>query len=268
MANQPAPRPMTLLEAENIVGSDGARYADRTSEQLLRVANNSKTPPEKAQAARLILAARANPNAIPPMAGDAQVPATTPPPPDYDEYDGSPANMTPPAAPPPAPRPVAPKVAQPVAAQQVTPRPGKKMMTDYDKHLKAAHLEGKSYIFTVRCVAETRLGKPREAAEVAPIAGVYSEVKLLTPIIFFRETTKYLILSNTNRNALIQLFGADPAKWIGQKVTLKAEQVKVGRKVETPVRVQLNGNQHAEQMPEPEPSTPEENEQTAAALGW
>lgn len=154
---------------------------------------------------------------------------------------------------------------EPLAAQQVAPKRGRKLMTDYDKHIKAIHLEGKALIFTIRCVAESRLGKPREAAEVATIAGDYPEVKLLTPIVFFRETSKYLILSNTNRTALIQLFGPDPVKWIGQKVTLKAEQVKVGRKLENPVRVQT-GNVRAEQAPDIETFPNADNAADEAAL--
>lgn len=61
---------MNLMEAENMTSSDGKRYGDRPDKELLFVANNAKSPADKAQAARLILAARANPNAVPPMPDD------------------------------------------------------------------------------------------------------------------------------------------------------------------------------------------------------
>lgn len=55
---QAEPEPMTLKQAEDTLSSDGKRYGDRKTEELVQVANNPKTPAEKKLAAQLILKAR------------------------------------------------------------------------------------------------------------------------------------------------------------------------------------------------------------------
>jgi hypothetical protein len=53
-------REMTLLEAMDIRASNGKQYGERTTEELTFVFNNHKTPADKREAARLILADRAS----------------------------------------------------------------------------------------------------------------------------------------------------------------------------------------------------------------
>ncbi len=55
---KPADQTMTLEYALEIVGSDGARYGDRTTEELTYVFNNKKAPADKREAARLIIESR------------------------------------------------------------------------------------------------------------------------------------------------------------------------------------------------------------------
>jgi hypothetical protein len=145
---------MTLLDAENMVGSDNVRYADRPSELLLRIANNSKTPPEKAQAARLILAARANPTAIPPMPAD-DAPTTLPAHDDWQTFDQ-------PAAPAQRPAPVAKPQAVTPPAQAPAQRAPAKGFRKAEKSSARAHValcgpsgSGKTYS---ALVAATTLG--------------------------------------------------------------------------------------------------------------
>ena len=38
--------------------------------------------------------------------------------------------------------------------------------------------------------------------------------------IFFEETERYVVLNSTRRRKLVDLFGADPEKWNGQKVVV------------------------------------------------
>ena len=51
---------MTLLEAMDTRSSDGKLYGERSTDELMHVYNNPKTPPEKKEAARLILEDRAS----------------------------------------------------------------------------------------------------------------------------------------------------------------------------------------------------------------
>lgn len=159
----------------------------------------------------------------------------------------------------PTPKPTAPRAAQPAPSQ------GRSMM-DYDRHLKSEHLNGKAWSLTIRAVGEAKLGKPR-ANEITTLAGSIPNQDAKTPMIFFREVQKYLILSNTNRARLVAMFGPDPAKWIGKQITVKAEAAQVGRETKYPVRVQSPAAT-GEAPPTPPPPDQADLAATADALGW
>jgi hypothetical protein len=79
-----------------------------------------------------------------------------------------------------------------------------------------------------------------------------------TPVLWFRETKKGLVLSRTNRNALAQAFGDDAAKCIGRKIVLKLTPMRVaGRDMEViRVHVPSNGTQQQTQAQQDAPGYP------------
>jgi len=96
--------------------------------------------------------------------------------------------------------------------------------SDFDKYLKGKHLKGKSFVLTI-VRFETEETHPRPDAAT------------LSPVLYFRETSKGLIISPTNRDTLTELFGDDMSACIGKKVTLKAEKMKVAGKERLPIHI-------------------------------
>ena len=93
--------------------------------------------------------------------------------------------------------------------------------SDLDAYLKPAHLGGKQFTLTL-----TRI----TFDEMHPRPGV-TEIK---PVARFKETDKGLILTSTNQDFLREVFGDEIGACFGQRVTVKAETVRVGgRDVET-----------------------------------
>jgi len=96
--------------------------------------------------------------------------------------------------------------------------------SDFDKYLKAEHLGGKTFTLTITRV-EVETTHPRPGVET------------LAPVLYFRETGQALVLSPTNQDALAKLFGDEISAAIGQRVTLKAEAVRVAGRDLNPIRI-------------------------------
>lgn len=116
--------------------------------------------------------------------------------------------------------------------------------SDYDEYLNPSHFAGKTEaVLTIREVTADHVYRQREKREIE------------TPVLWFRETKKGLVLSRTNRLMLAQLFGDDAARCIGQKVRLKLTPMRVaGREMQVirvhPVGAGGNG------AGQPEPGAP------------
>lgn len=96
--------------------------------------------------------------------------------------------------------------------------------SDFDKYLKAEHLKGQAFTLTIARV-EVEITHPRPGVEAT------------SPVIYFRETDKGLIVSPTNQDALTALFGDDIAAAIGQRVTLRALALRVAGRDVLPIRL-------------------------------
>jgi hypothetical protein len=116
--------------------------------------------------------------------------------------------------------------------------------SDFDRYLKAEHLQEKAFTVTLARV---------EVQETHPRPGVTT----LVPVAYFRETTKGLILSPTNQDALARLFGDDVAGCIGQSIAIKAEHLHVAGRDTQPIRIYAATGQapHAQDVP-PESDAP------------
>jgi hypothetical protein len=96
---------------------------------------------------------------------------------------------------------------------------------DFVPHLTADDLRGQAVKATIESVSSGEYYN-RKTREL--------EVK---PRLHFKGKRKYLIVSNTNRDALRAAFGAKVGDVIGKTIVLKTETVKVGHNVETPIRI-------------------------------
>lgn len=100
------------------------------------------------------------------------------------------------------------------------------------EYLRACDLQGKDFTLKMRSVsmAEMQDGERK-------------------PVVYFEGADKGLILNKTNCNAIIDLYGSDSDKWIGQEVILFPTQTDFqGRQVEC-IRVRLR---------KPAPAVPQE----------
>lgn len=111
--------------------------------------------------------------------------------------------------------------------------------TDFDQHIGGRHLEGPTPL-TIMHVGLEAMGRPIKR-NVTIIAGEGSfdnkpkqQEKM---ILFFRETTKDLPLSNINRHKLEELCGVDPAGWIGKIVILAPVEEESFGKKQLPARI-------------------------------
>ncbi len=105
---------------------------------------------------------------------------------------------------------------------------------DFDTRLRGEHLKGKALVATIRCVTveEThpQPGKP----------GVDSLV------VYFEKSAKGLVLSPTNRHALVDLFGDAIKGWYGKRVTLAAVEQMVGGRKCLPIHIRAAAQSSAE----------------------
>lgn len=98
--------------------------------------------------------------------------------------------------------------------------------SDYDAYLNPAHFAGKTeVVLTVREVTADHVYRQKEKREIE------------TPVLWFKETKKGLVLSRTNRLMLAQLYGDDAAQCIGQKVRLKLTPMRVAGKDMQVIRI-------------------------------
>jgi hypothetical protein len=125
--------------------------------------------------------------------------------------------------------------------------------SDYDEYLNPIHFAGKTEVtLIIREVTADHVYRQKEKREIE------------TPVIWFKETRKGLVLSRTNRLALAQLFGDDAAKCIGQKVRLKLTPMRVAGKDMQVIRVQPAGAGAGNGKP-PNVSAPGNGQPEAAA---
>ena len=59
----------------------------------------------------------------------------------------------------------------------------------------------------------------------------------LTPVAYFKETKKGLVLSPTNQDALARLFGDKMTNCLGKQIVIKAEQMRVAGNDRLPIRI-------------------------------
>lgn len=86
---------------------------------------------------------------------------------------------------------------------------------DYDEYLQPRHLKGKRVTLTI-----TRTGE----VEVEQ----YGKTKI-KPVIYFKNTQKYLFLNKTMRLALFEMFGEDKAACIGKRISIRAKRMPNGK---------------------------------------
>jgi len=101
--------------------------------------------------------------------------------------------------------------------------------SDFDRYLKGDHLQGKTFTLTIARV-EVEETHPRPT------------MTQLSPVLYFRETSKGLICSPTNQDKLTKIFGDDIAACIGQRVTLKAEPRRVAGRDTLPIYIYPAGD--------------------------
>jgi len=97
--------------------------------------------------------------------------------------------------------------------------------SDFDRWLKADHLQGKARTLTIDQVV---------------VEEVYSQAEKRNrpaPVLYFRETKKGLVLSQTNQDALQALFGDDVAGCFGRKVLLDPTPMRVAGRELTVIRL-------------------------------
>lgn len=115
-----------------------------------------------------------------------------------------------------------------------------KNWSDYETFLKPVHLKNAERVLTITRITE-------EDTHPQPGKTVKS------PVIWFKELPQGLILSPTNRQTLISLYGDDVQACVGKPIAVKAISVRVGGKDKQPIRIQSN----RPVAPRVEPSTGE-----------
>lgn len=100
--------------------------------------------------------------------------------------------------------------------------------SDFDRYLKGEHLLGKTFTLTIARLDCEQFFDKKEKKNV------------IKPVLFFRETSKGLIVSPTNADKLTQLFGDEISNAIGKRVTLKAEKKNVAGRVCEPIYIQTD----------------------------
>jgi hypothetical protein len=128
----------------------------------------------------------------------------------------------------------------------------KQNWSDYEMYLKPIHLKGQAVTLTIVKTTEE---------ETHPQRGK----SVTSPVLWFREMPFGFILSPTNRQTLIALYGDRVADCIGKPIVVKAVKEKVAGRDKEPIRIQ-NVRPTA---PHVEPATgeivspPEEHEEPA-----
>ena len=97
--------------------------------------------------------------------------------------------------------------------------------SDYERFLKPIHLKGQSVTLTITKTTEEKT-HPQRGKEV------------ISPVLWFKELPFGLILSPTNRQTLIALYGDRVADCIGQPISVKAVKEQVAGRDKEPIRIQ------------------------------
>ncbi len=96
--------------------------------------------------------------------------------------------------------------------------------SDYERYLKPVHLKGQAVTLTIIKAVEE---------ETHPQKGK----SVMSPVLYFREVPFGLILSPTNRQTLIALYGDRVADAIGKPIIVQAVSVKVAGNDRQPLRI-------------------------------
>lgn len=122
--------------------------------------------------------------------------------------------------------------------------------SDYEMFLKPIHLKSAERVLTITRISE-------EDTHPQPGKTVKS------PVLWFKELPFGLILSPTNRQTLIELFGDEVNACLGKPIAVKAVAMKVGGRDKQPIRIQ----KRRPAAPHVETSTGEIREAAPAAEG-
>lgn len=112
-----------------------------------------------------------------------------------------------------------------------------------DKRIKARHLQGKRVTLTIQHIAIEIMPRRRAQVEAQRVAGEMPAAERdggeLVFVLWFKElgARKSLVLSNPNREKLIEFFGDDPNACIGKKIMLEAQRVAAFGKTHEVVRI-------------------------------
>jgi hypothetical protein len=101
--------------------------------------------------------------------------------------------------------------------------------SDFDKWLCGKHLQGRPATLTIREIV---------------IEDVYQQTakgKVRTPVAYFKETTKGLVLTPTNQDKLEALFGDAIAACAGQRIIIEPVELRVGGQDRLVVRITGKG---------------------------
>ena len=121
--------------------------------------------------------------------------------------------------------------------------PRQPKFSDMDKRIKARHLQGKRVALTIQHVGIEIVPRRQGQNTAQPIAGDVPpqerDAGEAVFVLWFKElgARKSLVLSNPNREKLIELFGDDPHACIGKKITLEAQRVTAFGKTHSVVRI-------------------------------
>ena len=96
--------------------------------------------------------------------------------------------------------------------------------SDFETRLRGEHLGNKRFTLTIKAV---------KIEETHPRPGATEQ----TPVLYFVETKKSLVLSSVNQRALAGMFGDDMEACAGGKVSLEAVPMKVAGKQQLPIRI-------------------------------
>lgn len=102
-------------------------------------------------------------------------------------------------------------------------------------HLAAVELDDKQPTLTIAAIKPEMMDKrPKPGEKQDPKAPKKKQKKW---IVFFREMERGWVLNKTNTLCLAAMFGEETDQWIGKRVTICAEMVRVGPKVEPGIRI-------------------------------
>ena len=94
----------------------------------------------------------------------------------------------------------------------------------FEKYLTATELQGKRARLTIDHIeVETTHPRPGETVQA--------------PVLYFRETKRGLILSQTNRRTLAKAFGDDVEACVGKQIIVEAVAVQVAGRATMPIRI-------------------------------